>query len=112
MAEADWPPEKVIAWIAKVANAIAWQAGVGGMELAGQFVSALARHPELVPQFLAEGSGCVIEHGLHPEHGCLTFYNMRGEITTPQELHAVREVQKLKRNAGVNERTTAHRRSN
>ncbi|MCW5695757.1 MAG: hypothetical protein KIS96_03370 [Bauldia sp.] len=41
-------PEQVIARLAEIAEVVAWQAGVGGMELAGMFVSVLARHPELM----------------------------------------------------------------
>lgn len=35
-------PEDVIKKIAEIANDVAWQAGVGGLEMAGQFVSVLA----------------------------------------------------------------------
>jgi hypothetical protein len=96
-----WQPNEVILRIAQVAHAIGWQANVGGMELAGQFVSVLARHPDLIDRFLAEGSELCIEGLMGPERGCLTFYNMKGEITTPQELSAAREVQKMKRAASA-----------
>lgn len=89
--------QETIRRIAEVADAISWQSGVGGMELAGQIVSVLARHPELVERFLSGGSELMLEGLLGAERGCLTFYNMKGEVTTPHELAASRQVQKLKR---------------
>ena len=44
---------ETIETIAKMAHAIGWQAGVGGMETAGGIVSYLAQHPEHIGAALA-----------------------------------------------------------
>jgi hypothetical protein len=91
-------PEETIRRIAEVAHAVSWQAGVGGMEIAGQIVSVLARHPEQIDAFLEHGTGWVIDTDLFgAEHGCLTFYNTRGEITTPEKLHDAKVIRRILR---------------
>lgn len=91
----------VIKRIAEVAHAVGWQANVGASEMAGQFVSVLARHPELVEKFMRDGAGCFLEEEMGAERGCLTFYAKSGRITTPEELHVARQVHRIKRATGV-----------
>lgn len=79
-------PEEAIARVAQVAQAIGWQAGVGGMETAGTIVSYLAVHPERIAPFLAEGESPVdwpdFVHG-----GCLTWHAQDGgELIHPTNL--------------------------
>lgn len=84
-------PEQVIQTIAKIASDIACQAGVGGMELAGQFVSVLAAHPEKVAPFLAGDLSFVDDDALsHAERGCLSWRAINGQIVMPAEYRAHR----------------------
>lgn len=82
-------PEETIKRIAEIASAVAWQSGVGGMELAGQFVSILAAHPEWTEKFLKEGI-CAFDNGewTKAELGCLSWRAVNGEITSPSQLRA------------------------
>ena len=82
---------KVILHIANVAQAVAWQAGVGASETAGMIVSCLAAKPELVERFMEEGSGLLASGEIGPDHGCLTFHRMDGKVTTPAELRIARQ---------------------
>jgi hypothetical protein len=86
------PPEKakeagdskdIIAQIVSYAEAIAFQAGVGSSETAGQIVSYLADRPELLPSFLA-GTLSAIDTGLLDYHaGRLSWHGMDGKIYYP-----------------------------
>lgn len=92
-------PEQVILHIAKVAEAIGWQANIGASETAGMIVSCLAKRPELVQRFLEEGSGLVVEGEIGPEKGCLTFHRKDGKLTTSETLRISRAVKNLERDA-------------
>jgi hypothetical protein len=94
-------PEEVINHIAKVARAVAWQAGVGASETAGMIVSCLAAKPELVQRFLEEGSGLFVSGEIAPENGCLTFHRMNGDVTTPDDLRVSRQARKMLIDAGA-----------
>lgn len=72
--------------IAEVANAVAWQAGVGGMEVAGQIVSGLYANPEHIERFMVEGPELIIDGTLAPDKGCLSYTAINGSIMTPAEL--------------------------
>lgn len=91
--------QRAIIKIAEIAANIGWQAGVGQMELAGQYISVLAAHPELVDRFLKEGGEMCLEGLMGAERGCLTFYNRKLEIVTPAQLRRDHVVRDLKRNA-------------
>jgi len=82
-------PTEVIQWIAEVAAAIGWQAGVGATETAGGIVSVLAANPHLIERFLTEGSGLFIDGPVNLDvvNGCLTYYAQTGEVLSPGELH-------------------------
>lgn len=75
--------EKVFAQIVECAVAIAFQAGVGSLETAGQIVSFLARRPELLPAFM-DGSLDPVDTGLLDHHnGTLTWHGADGKIYGP-----------------------------
>lgn len=80
---------EVIKWIAKVAHAIGWQAGVGASEIAGTIVSVLAANPQIIDRFLLEGAGTFIDGpiSLDAVNGCLTYFAQTGEILSPAELY-------------------------
>lgn len=95
-------PEQTIKRIAEVAEAVGWQAGVGACETAGMIVSILARHPGFIDEFMERGTGLMIDSDLfRHEHGCLTFLSMNGKVSTPSQLSAARQVQKLKLATGI-----------
>lgn len=81
---------EIIQKIAAIADAVAAQAGVGGMETAGSFVSFLAANPGHIAGFLNESGGVVDwPVGWH-RHGCLSWHGANGNIYTPE--HARRQV--------------------
>lgn len=94
-------PEQLIEHIANVAKAVGWQAGVGASETAGMIVSCLAAKPELVQRFIDEGSGLLVSGEIGPEHGCLTFHRLDGNVTTPDELRVARQARKMLLDAGA-----------
>lgn len=82
-------PADTIKRIADVAEAIAFQAGIGGCEMAGAIVSYLAEHPDDVDRFIEGGSEFMLEIDARQLHsqGRLTWYRAGdGKIVTPQEL--------------------------
>lgn len=98
----DRTPEAVIRRIAQVAGGVAFQAGVGGMEIAGMIVSVLAEHPDMIDGFLAGGAGFMIDTDrFGAEHGCLDFHNQKGGISFPQDARLARRARRMLRDAGV-----------
>ena len=95
----NWTAQQVIEKIAQVATAVGWQAGVGASETAGMFVSCLAERPDLIDRFMTEGAGLLVDGEIDAGKGCLTFYNTKGDITTPQELRMSCQVRDIKRSA-------------
>lgn len=93
---ASLSPTDVIAKIVEAAEAIAWQAGVGGMETAGSIVSYLAQHPEQVDNFLAGGSTHEWPVGWHT-HGCLTWHGMDGKIWSPEAARRARVIKEMEK---------------
>ena len=93
----------VVLRIAEVAKAVGWQAGVGAMEIAGMIVSSLAERPELIEQFLAEGTELMLTGEILPEKGCLTFHRASDhKVTTPQELRTAIAVKNMERGKPAN----------
>lgn len=85
-------PEDVIKRIAEIANDVAWQAGVGGLELAGQFISVLAAHPEKIADFMASNMSIVDDDTLlHAENGCLTWHTKSGTVISPEGFKAANQ---------------------
>jgi hypothetical protein len=77
---------EAIKFIASVAKAVGWQAGVGGMETAGLIVSYLDEHPEKVAEFFENGSGFLIDNLIRAEDGSLTWHTQgTGEVISPVE---------------------------
>ena len=91
MAEIDAEiAREIIQKIAAIADDVAAQAGVGGMETAGGFVSFLAANPDHIADFLNESGGAVDwPVGWH-RHGCLSWHGANGNIYTPE--HARRQI--------------------
>lgn len=75
---------RVVAWLAKAATQLAVQAGVGGMETAGGFVSFLAANPEKIP-LIVQGYFSDLPPRFHVE-GCLSWHGMDGKIHWPDEI--------------------------
>lgn len=92
-------PAETIARIAEIAEALAWQAGVGGQETAGGFVSYLAKHPEHVEAFLARGVFELPDDWFR--NGCLTWYAMNGKVVTPEEARHAVTIKKMKIAGGL-----------
>ena len=81
--------EEMIRKIANVSSAVAFQAGVGAMELAGLTISVLAANPNEQARFMKEGSGMFIDNTIRAENGCLSYVAISGEILSPTELRAL-----------------------
>ena len=94
MSEIDFAQaELVIDRIAKLAEALAAQAGVGGMETAGSLISYLAKHPRDIEPLLRFG---VFELPLDwLERGCLTWHAVNGQIVHPDHARRARTIDRL-----------------
>lgn len=84
-----------IAYVADVSDAVAAQAGVGGMETAGAVISYLAKHPEKLGAFRADGF-FALPIDMHA-HGCLSWHAMNGKICTPEHARRARIVRDLEK---------------
>jgi hypothetical protein len=84
MSDVDQIQQAVILKIAKAAQAIGQQAGVGAMETAGSIVSFLARNPDEIAPFL-NGDKSVIDwpFSWHTQ-GCLSWHAMNGKVVSPE----------------------------
>lgn len=76
----------VISRIAQVASAVGLQANVGAMELAGQIVSVLYAHPNLIDRFMAEGTELFIDGTFDASNGSLTYRSIGGDVLSPTVL--------------------------
>lgn len=81
--------------IGEVSEAVAWQAGVGAMETAGQILSVLYAKPDLIARFMAEGSGMMIDGSLDVRNGRLSYYTANGSIHTPRSLRISDQVRQI-----------------
>lgn len=79
--------------IAKLAETFAAQAGVGGMETAGNIVSYLAEHPEDIEPCLRFGL-FELPDNWHL-HGRLTWHAMNGKIMKPEVARQARVIKSL-----------------
>lgn len=61
---------------------MAWQAGVGGMEIAGGAVSYLANHPEDIEPFMHGGFSELPD--IPARKGCLSWHAISGDVVTPE----------------------------
>lgn len=89
----------VITRIVELSEAIAWQAGVGGMETAGSIVSYLHEHPEDLPK-LMDGTLSVIDWpmGWHM-HGCLSWHGQDGKIYRPETVRRTQMIREMEKSA-------------
>lgn len=108
MSDRIWTPQEVIDHIARTANNVGRMAGVGGCDIAGLIVSVLSRHPEQTDEFMRTGSTLPDDpaHDFTWERGSLTVLGMNGAISTPDQLHRYREVQRLRVRNGIKEGKT------
>jgi hypothetical protein len=84
---------KVICKIADVAEAIAFQAGVGGSETAGMIVSYLAKNPDRIEHVLANG---IIDEPDLWVNGRLSWQGQNGKIITPRQARLARIVSSMR----------------
>ena len=85
----------VITSIADIAEDLGEQAGVGGMETAGQLVSYLAEHPVQLEPLLKRG---VLELPADWfERGTLTWHALDGRVIRPEHARRSRIISKLKK---------------
>ena len=85
--------ELVIERIAQIAEAFGHQAGIGGMETAGNLVSYLATHPRDIEPLLRFG---VFELPMDwPERGSLTWHAQNGKLVHPEEARRARTIKQL-----------------
>ena len=76
---------QIIQRIAAIADDVACQAGVGGMETAGSFVSFLAAHPEHIPAFFTEGGSVLDWPFAWHRDGYLSWHGTDGKIYKPDQ---------------------------
>lgn len=85
--------KETILRIARVAEAVGWQAGVGGCETAGAIVSYLAANPDQIDTFLKDGLLAALEAGdardMHL-NGRLTWHRRNGDVVSPANMRAVK----------------------
>ncbi|MCI9865558.1 hypothetical protein RHIZ_06335 [Rhizobium skierniewicense] len=72
--------------VAKVSDAIGFQAGEPAMELAGQMISVLATNPEHINRFMDRGGELFIDGTFNAENGSLTYRAANGSIQHPSIL--------------------------
>lgn len=93
MSDSD-PVAVAIERIADIAEAFGHQAGVGGMETAGQVVSYLSAHPDWIGAFMKGGVFALPADWF--EHGRLTWHAANGKVVHPQEARLARKVKGMR----------------
>jgi len=89
--------ELVIRRIATIAESFGVEAGIGGMETAGNLISYLATHPRDIEPCLRFG---IMELPLDwHERGCLTWHSETGRVVHPDQARRARTIKKLERGA-------------
>jgi len=86
--------------IARSAECMADQAGVGGMETAGAIISYLARYPEWTGAFFKHGSTFDLPDDWI-SRGCLTWHAANGKIVHPDYARQSRIIKKLAKDASA-----------
>lgn len=77
---------RAIARIVMVAEAISFQAGVGGRETAGAILSYLATSPDEIAPFVAGDLSPLDFKGDWMRGGCLTWHAVDGKVVSPDDL--------------------------
>jgi hypothetical protein len=96
---AHWSIPDFIEYVAKVSEGFAHQAGIGGMETAGNIMSYLAEYPEQIEPFM---NGGVFEFPMDWfEHGRLTWHGRDGKIHHPVEARRQRIINRMKKGQKV-----------
>ena len=90
-----WTIPEFIEKVTKCAESFGFQAGVGGMETAGQIISYLATHPDDIEPFMVGGIFELPDRWF--ESGCLTWHAANGKIVHPDYARRARTISKLKR---------------
>lgn len=91
---------EAIVHIAEAADAIAYQAGIGGTETAGMIISYLANNPDKINVFLKEGWIDAVGHDDPWSSGCLTWHRKGdGKIVSPQERRISQTVRDIVKSA-------------
>jgi len=86
--------EAVLSLIAERASAMAWQAGVGGMETAGALVSYLVRFPRDIRPFINGGIFELADDWFL--RGSLTWTGKGGKVHKPDDVRLRKIVNKMK----------------
>lgn len=74
-----------LAKVIDIAEIIASQAGVGGMETAGALISYLGRFPEKLPAFMADDFSIISDLPTDwLQQGCLTWHGADGKLYDPE----------------------------
>lgn len=96
MTEIDFAQaELVIDRIAELSEALAAQAGVGGMETAGNVISYLATHPRDIEPFLRFGFFELPQDWI--EQGNLTWHAQNGKVVRPEVARRARIIKRMER---------------
>jgi hypothetical protein len=77
----------------EIATVVGWQAGVGGVETAGQIISCLYANPEAIDRFMTEGAELILDGTISAENGSLTYHASNGKVVSPSELRARKGLQ-------------------
>ncbi|MEG8223505.1 hypothetical protein OSJ57_23310 [Sphingomonas sp. HH69] len=88
MSGANMSVADFIEHVAECSRGIAFGAGVGEMESAGQIISYLAAHPDKFDAFIEGGTFAWPLDWF--ENGCLSWHAMNGRIVRPEEARAAR----------------------
>lgn len=96
--------EQIIAEVASLATAVAFQSGTASMELAGQIVSRLAKDPSLIDQFMVDGSEMFLNGEFNADLGTLSWYGSNGQIVTPERMKAILTANALRKSVGADKR--------
>lgn len=91
--------QEVLERIAKAADALAFQAGVGAMETAGGLLGYLVDHPRDLEPFMNGGLGELPEDW-YQQHS-LTWMAMNGKVVHPAEARRARTIKKMERQSNV-----------
>lgn len=89
----SYDAQEVLDRIAKVANDIAFHAGVGAMETAGGLLGYLVDHPRDLEPFMNAGIGELPDDWFQ-QHS-LTWMAMNGKVVHPEDARLARIVKKM-----------------
>lgn len=72
--------------IATCCDAMAFQAGVPAIDLAGYTLSFLAAHPEHIERYMREGNELWIDETITAAGGCLSYRAVDENIRMPSDI--------------------------